>query len=161
NEIERAILGGAGGMFRWAACQLASIETCINLPQLRNALASLPKTLNETYARILSRISEENRAYAHTILQWLCFSNRPLELEEAAEIPTIDLTNPQPTVDIDGRLPDPRDILTICSSLVTITHSRPDCCRYYISGNDCFRFADWRGSAYGGEVEVIRLAHLS
>jgi hypothetical protein len=52
---------------------------------VRNALKSLPKTLDETYKRILSAINEEHRVIAVAALRWLCFSKRTLTIEELAE----------------------------------------------------------------------------
>ena len=111
EEIETALMSKAGGMyieilslpletvfiltyrarFRWAACQLDELWTCLNLPMLRKALGSLPKTLDNTYARILERIDEDYRQYAMTILQWLVYSARPLQIEELAEVVAVDL----------------------------------------------------------------------
>ena len=109
--------------FRWAACQLDSVGNCFHLPHLRQALVSLPKTLDDTYARILCNIDKDYNHYNRyilKILQWLTFSARPLQLEEIAEIVVIDIDE-TPRFDPLRRLPEPRDILTICSSLITLT----------------------------------------
>jgi hypothetical protein len=87
---------------------------------LRKSLATLPPTLDQTYDRILSAISEEDREYATRILQWLTFSARPLTVEEVAEVVAIDVTR-NPAFDPDEVLEDPLEVLTICSSLVTVT----------------------------------------
>jgi hypothetical protein len=39
--------------FRWAVCQLDTLRACKKVSAVRKALAQLPKTLDETYARIL------------------------------------------------------------------------------------------------------------
>lgn len=85
----------------------------------------MPKTLNETYARILSNIDEDYQQYALQILQWLAFSVRPLHLEEISEVVAIDV-NDSPRFDPQRRLPDPRDVVEICSSLITVTHRSDD-----------------------------------
>ena len=87
---------------------------------LRKALVTLPMTLDDTYVRILCSIKDEYQSYAFKILQWLAFSVRPLLIEEAVDIIAVD-EEPNGKFDPDNRLPDPRDILTICSSLVIIT----------------------------------------
>ena len=126
--------------FRWAACQLDSLGNCLNLPHLRKALASLPKTLDETYARILCNIDEEYHQYTIKILQWLTYSARPLYLEELAETITIDITG-SPRFDPENRLADPLDILTICGSLISL---------------------DRRSFDYEGRDSMtVRLAHFS
>jgi hypothetical protein len=106
--------------FRWAECQLDALQKCLSRPMLRNALASLPKTLDATYARILYNIDEEYSKYALRILQWLVCSARPLQIEELVDVIAVD-TEGDPRFDAYNRLKEPRDILTICSSLVTIS----------------------------------------
>lgn len=86
---------------------------------LRKALATLPPTLDQTYDRILSAISEEDSEYAVRILRWLTFSARPLSIDEVAEVVAIDAER-DPAFDRDEVLEDPLEVLSICSSLVTI-----------------------------------------
>lgn len=125
--------------FRWAVCQLDILGECPNLPTLRKALNSLPKTLDETYARVLNGIPEIYRDYALTILRWLTFCARPLKLCEFAEIITIN-TESEPWVDETLRFPEPLDLLTICSSLVRVDKPKDN---------------------QGFEHSIIRLAHFS
>lgn len=119
QEIKDTIVDKADRIFRLAACQLDSLASCLNKSQLRAALKSLPKTLDDTYARILCGIDEKYSLDALKILQWLTFSARPLRLTEIAEVVAID-ANESLYFDPDRRLLDPRDILTMCGSLVTI-----------------------------------------
>ncbi|KAJ9493374.1 hypothetical protein H2202_011156 [Exophiala xenobiotica] len=100
-----ALMEKAGGMFRW-------------LKALRKALSSLPKTLDETYNRILRNLeSAEQLQNAVKALQWLCFSNRPLQLTEMVEILAIEPGN-QGGFDPEERLPDPMDVMIVCSTLI-------------------------------------------
>lgn len=114
--------------FRWVACQLDILGNCFSVLHLRQALASLSKTLDDTYARILCTIDKQ---YNHCnrdilkILQWLTFSARPLRLEEVAEILAIDVDQ-TPRFDPERRWPEPRDILRMCSSLITLTRDSSD-----------------------------------
>lgn len=108
-----------GLRFRWVACQLDSLNSCLTVPHLSKALASLPKTLDETYERILSNIDEDNSEYVHRILQWLTFSAIPLHLDELADIVAIDVGQ-QPRFDPQRRCPIIKDILEPFSSLVTM-----------------------------------------
>jgi len=119
------------------------LYTCLNLPKLRSTLASLPKTLDETYARILCNINEEYSQDTLKILQCLAYSQRPLRLEEVAELVTVDVEG-DPRFDPERRLPEPLDVMTICSSLVTITKARE-------KGRRSKPF----------EIEEVRLAHFS
>jgi ankyrin repeat protein len=92
---------------------------------LRKSLATLPQTLDQTYDRILTAISEEYSDYAIRILQWLTFSARPLSVEEVAEVVAIDVAR-NPAFDRDEVLEDPLEVLDICSSLITITMNEAD-----------------------------------
>ena len=83
-------------------------------------LKTLPKTLNDTYLRILCGIEEEDRNDAIKVLQWLTFSARPMLLDEVAEVVAID-HDEDPEFDTSRRLRSPHDILTVCSSLVVIS----------------------------------------
>ena len=106
--------------FRWAICQLDTLRRCIKPAALRKALASLPKTLDETYERILCNIDQDHAEDALKVLQWLAFSARPLELQEVAEATAVTL-KPSPKFDPEDRLRHPQDLLAICSSLIAVS----------------------------------------
>lgn len=72
NEIAQAIESKAGGMFRWADCQLQAVKQCKTLKRLRITLGCLPSTLEDTYARILDNIDPVYSIEAHKMLMWLC-----------------------------------------------------------------------------------------
>jgi hypothetical protein len=83
-------------------------------------LKRLPKILDETYARMLEAITDdEDQEIAIRALQWLAFSNRPLTIYELAETAVID-PGQDPAVQIDNRFEDPFAMLRILSSLVTV-----------------------------------------
>ncbi|KAF2667457.1 hypothetical protein BT63DRAFT_292722 [Microthyrium microscopicum] len=121
-QVEKSLMLKASGMFRWASCQMDELRKCINVKQLRNALVSLPKDLDETYERILCGIEEQNREYALRVLRWLAFANSTLTTLEVAEIVAIDAEG-EGAFDKDEVLSDPEDIIALCSSLVTIRES--------------------------------------
>ena len=104
-------------------CQLDSLRKCLTLDALRKALRALPKTLDKTYERILSEIDDTYADDALKVLQWLCYSERPMTLIEMVDVLATDLRD-KSHFSPDQRLPDPRDILTICSSLVSITEGK-------------------------------------
>lgn len=85
-------------------------------------MASLPKTLDDTYERILCNIDKEYAQDALKVLQWLAFSKKPLKLREVAEATAISLDD-TPRFDPEDRLRHPTDVLAICSSLVHVDHS--------------------------------------
>lgn len=142
---------------------------------LRKALASLPETLDETYARILSNISPAYSDHAIRILQWLAYSRRPLTLGELAEVVAVNTTG-NPWFDHDARFPEPRDILTICPGLL-VEEIRTDDLEKEIEGDsddgndgdgdEGINEADNSAGNKSGSLpkfkhnNIIRLAHFS
>ena len=109
-------------------CQLESIRQCVKLSALKKALSTLPKTLYETYDRILQGIeSAGQRQDATTALRWLCFSARPLQLSEIVEVLSIE-NGDSGGFCPDERLPDPTDIMVICSSLINCDGDGEEAC---------------------------------
>ncbi|KAK1579135.1 LOW QUALITY PROTEIN: uncharacterized protein LY79DRAFT_593036 [Colletotrichum navitas] len=127
--------------FRWAACQLDSLEACLDREGIEAALQALPRDLNETYSRILQQIPQQRKMRAIRLLQFLVHSDRPLRLEEAVDVVAVRLDNGQRFFDAEDRLPCPADIMRFCPSLVSITRVRV--------------------SYLPGEVEEVQLAHFS
>jgi ankyrin repeat protein len=106
--------------FRWAACQLDALAQCVTRGKVRRALQDLPKTLDETYARILHAIEEgQNAEEALKILTWLSYAERPLTTAEVSQVTGI-VIGEECRFDEDEVLEDSNDILRICSSLVSI-----------------------------------------
>ena len=105
--------------FRWTDCQLNVLRKCLTMAGLRKALRSLPKSLDNTYSRILINIDEEYRRETYTVLQWLTFSVRPLHLVEVAEAVAVRPGSDFP--DGEEKLRGPHVILSICSSLVVLS----------------------------------------
>lgn len=94
----------------------------MTLGELRAALETLPKSLNETYTRILENIPEQYGEHVRRILQFLVCSCSSLKLKEAADLVAINL-GPGPVIDEEKRLREPRDVITLCSSLVSLRRS--------------------------------------
>ena len=129
-------------------CQLDTLRTCLKRTALLKALNQLPKTLDETYDRILLRIPEDYHHDAQIVLTLLAFSHRPITLAEVAEAVAIDLE--QKSFDIRNRLPDPCSVLKICSSLVTLSPFEP-------------KAISWETAkfAMNDESKELRFAHYS
>ncbi|WDK22134.1 hypothetical protein CGRA01v4_13424 [Colletotrichum graminicola] len=127
--------------FRWAACQLDSLEVCLDREGIEAALRALPRDLNETYSRILQQIPQQRKMKAIRLLQFLVHSVRPLELEKAVDAVAVRLDNGQRFFDPEDRLPCPADIMRFCPSLVAIARVSK--------------------SEYEEEVEEVQLAHFS
>lgn len=104
----------------------------------------MPRTLDDTYERILSAIDETYQSEARRALFWLAFSERPLSIDEVAEAACIDPDDDMP-FDPEDRFHDPRnDILEILGSLVSTSARSP-------------------GDRFNGEDDryAIKLAHFS
>jgi ankyrin repeat protein len=97
-------------------------------PDVLDILERLPKTLDETYERLLKNINENNRRHARCLLHCLAVSVRPLRVEELAEILTFDFNVAEGT--IPKYRPDRRPtnqeaaILSICPNLITVVDNR-------------------------------------
>ena len=118
-------------------CQLDAISECSTADEVSTALKNLPKSLNETYERILLKIvgkGEASAARAEKILTWLVGSFRPLRLIELEEALKIEAGNRKLNESL--RLMRATDILTTCGSLVE-------------------GYLDWRG------VHTVRLSHFT
>jgi ankyrin repeat protein len=110
--------------FRWVACQLDELRKCAKLSELRKILKSLPKNLDETYERILLNVDELYKEDVRRVLQWLCFCAQPVTLEEMVEVLAVTFED-RPRFDVDQRYPEPEDILSRCSSLVSLSRTTP------------------------------------
>ena len=79
-------------------------------------------SLDENYERMLCKIYKSHIAQMQRILTLLCFSRRPLLLEEFADAYAIDPQRGH--LDLDRRLLDIADIENIYPGLVRIIHYR-------------------------------------
>ncbi|KAH8977721.1 hypothetical protein EDB92DRAFT_2108475 [Lactarius akahatsu] len=111
----------ADGMFRWVYCQLEVLRHCFPA-NVRRTLDELPKSLDETYERILKEINNANREHSYRLLQCLTVASRPLRVEELAELLAIELdAGGIPKLNVDLRWEDQEEaVLSACSSLVTV-----------------------------------------
>jgi hypothetical protein len=102
-------------------CQLVYLQGC-HPASIRRALAELPETLDETYARTLREMNKANWELAHRLLQFVAVAFRPLRVEELAELLAFDFeAHPIPAFHEDLRMEDPLDaVLSTCSSLLAI-----------------------------------------
>ncbi|KAF9773472.1 hypothetical protein IL306_008713, partial [Fusarium sp. DS 682] len=86
REIGTKIGEGAGGMFRWAACQMDSVALCKTPNAVRKCLLKLPDGLDETYDRMLESIHPDDKSDSIRLLQFILHSELPLTPAEAVEI---------------------------------------------------------------------------
>jgi ankyrin repeat protein len=111
---------------------------------LRGILEKLPKTLDETYERVLRDIKEDDREFARRLLHCLAVAICPLRVEELAEILAFDFDNVQggiPKFHADWRWNNQEEaVLSTCSSLIAVVDNR-----------------NWRGDV----SRVVQFSHFS
>ncbi|KAI1069427.1 hypothetical protein LB507_008615 [Fusarium sp. FIESC RH6] len=84
EEVTSMLVEKAEGTFLWVSFVIAELrgkKTCL---QIRDTVESFPKGLNATFARMLCRIEPEYRQASASILKWVAFAERPLNLNELA-----------------------------------------------------------------------------
>ncbi|CAG8412797.1 unnamed protein product [Penicillium salamii] len=84
--------------FRWADLQIQRLKQCRTDEAIRQALRTIPQTLEQTYQRILENAQESDKALARGILMLLCFSPAPLDLNTIAD--AFDLNRPSHVIEI-------------------------------------------------------------
>lgn len=130
--------------FRWAACQIETIQECDTVTEIEEALNDLPKTLDETYERVLQNMWRNSAEKARAILTWLLFSKRPLTLQEVAEAAVF---RPGDTMLTSrDRLTQHTVVLRICRSFIKVSNEK---------------LSPLYGGCGSHEGEVVRFAHFS
>jgi hypothetical protein len=105
--------------FLWARLQLDLISRLTNDKDIREALSRLPRSLNDTYTRLLRQTATanaENIEEVRLIIVWLVGSREPLTVKQLAEAIAIN-----PTIkfrDVDRIATDPDDLIANLGSLV-------------------------------------------
>ncbi|KAK8099893.1 hypothetical protein PG999_010267 [Apiospora kogelbergensis] len=115
EEILERLVEGAKGMFRWVACQLDHLAVCDSDQQCRDALDTLPPTLDETYLRILQRIPKSKAQMVGLALNCIAHARNPLtimQLRELLSVPNVGNTLKPTAIIREG------SITKYCSSLL-------------------------------------------
>jgi hypothetical protein len=86
---------------------------------LDQCLQSLPRTLDETYERILCSIGKDWIEEARRILTLLYFSPRPLTVQELIDAVAVDLHEPA-CLNLRRRLHDADDFRQLCPGLIDV-----------------------------------------
>ncbi|KAF7670744.1 hypothetical protein GT037_011195, partial [Alternaria burnsii] len=86
QEVKKNVVSRSQGMFLWVRLVLLQLEDdADNLDDLENAVANMPHSLHDFYARIVHRImlySPQSRERTINILKWMLCSRRPLRVAE-------------------------------------------------------------------------------
>jgi hypothetical protein len=131
-------------------------------------LQNLPKTLDETYERILLDTDEEYRDVIVEALRWLCFSERTLTVRELAEAAVFSTYVEPPSknapleiiFDEDALFQDPSDILKFLSGLVICVTDDDNDSSWEYDDTSQFNLAE-RPLEFITEESTIILSHFS
>jgi ankyrin repeat protein len=128
--------------------QLDALSKCYTMRSLHATLSSLPSTLDETYTQILDKIDVADRAQVYRILRFVCFSIRPLRVEELAAIVQLG-DHAEPRFHLEDALFVPEHILDMCSGLLVMSVIKPN------------KYAPWFIDDDTVVFHTIQLSHFS
>jgi hypothetical protein len=80
-----------GFRFRWAFCQLDALKRLHTIPAIRLALTRLPKSLDETYERILCNISPESQNMVYRTLSFVALHD--IDMRKLPDVLAVDIKN--------------------------------------------------------------------
>ncbi|KAL1731685.1 hypothetical protein EV714DRAFT_271484 [Schizophyllum commune] len=125
NLVRKTLRNGAGGNFRWTVLQIKELAVVAGLPnQLRRRIKNMPKTISDTYRRVLKDSHEQYGDDIIRVLAWVTFARGMLTKEECAELLAFDFPNPneRPIFDILLRPSSTDEIFRILSSAFISYH---------------------------------------
>lgn len=95
------------------------IKTCGSILTLRQRMLTLAKSLDDTYEQILRQIKEDHQAEVVKTLKCLTITVFPLTVTEVIDVIATNIDAIPPHFDKEGRLEEPKELLSMCSSLIT------------------------------------------
>jgi ankyrin repeat protein len=122
NKVRDALRYGARDTFLWASLMLADLQ---ETPQyeVEKKLKTLPKGLDDTYARILAQIPDGRREDARFLLLCMVAARRPLKMKEiATAFGTWRNDLIPPSQDLDKYA----DICSACNSIIYLDKADDD-----------------------------------
>ncbi|KAJ8107450.1 hypothetical protein OPT61_g8857 [Boeremia exigua] len=98
DEVIKALVKGAKGMFLWARFQVIEIKEALTKSDLRTTLEHLPKDINEIYLRIIRKIFQSPGGQARLgtmqkVFCWIAVARRPLTVDELEECIALEPTD--------------------------------------------------------------------
>ena len=85
-QLSQEIARRASGVFQWVSLVVPLIirphSGGMSLPIILARLQDVPRDLISLYRQILSNVDPQDRSMAFHLLQWICFSERPLRVQE-------------------------------------------------------------------------------
>ena len=89
DEVAEQLITVSCGMFLLAVLHLRTLVNMTSVGAIQDALGSLSENLSEAYGTTISRIQHlpgSRSELGMNVLQWVCFSVRPLRVEELQEV---------------------------------------------------------------------------
>ena len=120
QEIADRLVTASRGMFLLPALHLRTLVDMTSVGEIYDALGSLSESLSEAYRTTISRIQNLGPSRSELglqVLQWVCFSMRPLTVDELQDILCVKYG--QTTRDIRYR-PILRMMLECCQGLILV-----------------------------------------
>ncbi|KAH8127183.1 hypothetical protein FP744_10007490 [Trichoderma asperellum] len=119
NEIKSKICQLSNGMFLLVRLHIDSLAQMPTVGHIRQALRSLPRSLNKIYGQSIQRIESQGEflyQLARKVIFWLIYAKRILSMTELRHAVAI-----QPgTLELDEEfIPDSEILASICAGLVT------------------------------------------
>ncbi len=98
QELTQKIIEKASGIFQWVVLVIPTVlklhrEGYI-MKAVQKRLQKIAKELHTLYQDILEGIDDEDQAQSLQLMQWICFTNRPLLLEELRFAMVVDDNTP-------------------------------------------------------------------
>lgn len=121
--IQQSLIEGANGMFRWAECQFEDLRSCLTGTMVQKVLKELPRSLAETYERILRRVDPNHQKYVIRLLQWLCLADGPIEYESlrhALAVSPGEDAGEEPKYDPEDCFEFFEDIISLCPGVLSV-----------------------------------------
>ncbi|KAH8826193.1 ankyrin repeat-containing domain protein [Flagelloscypha sp. PMI_526] len=122
-HVRNILISQADGMFRMVACQIEVLNQTQSTEEMRQALASLPATLADTYRYVLNTIPSHLRTRAHTLLCIISAALKPVSIAELSELLAVELGDSTDSVNLpvyhEGlRYHEPQNIIGLGTALI-------------------------------------------
>ena len=117
-SVRERVGSDARGSFLWASMMIASLEEATSPLEIQQLLETMPRNLNESYAKVITNICGKPprlRNLALRVLKWTCFAFRPLAWPELQAALAIDLEDEAFDA---AKLPFQDVVFNLCSPLV-------------------------------------------
>ncbi|KAF9630477.1 Ankyrin repeat protein [Lasiodiplodia theobromae] len=120
DDIKRTVRRKAGGMFLLVRLHMHALSNLDSPEEIADALANLPKTVDESYANAIARVNTKDpqrKLLARIVLAWMSYTFRPLKFQELSH--AIAAQTSGPIIEKHRLLPKER-ITSVCCGLVEI-----------------------------------------